>query len=352
MATTSWLARNLIVNAMLLALAACLGCHACSTCGTSPDGAVPRELTMVSLPPYVIEPPDILILDALNLVPKPPYRIGPLDSLLVQADIPAPKEPVSGIFTVEPEGTINLGTAYGSVSVAGLTLDQARIAIEQHLRKFVKNVTATVALAQTRLMEQIRGEHLVYQDGTIDLGTYGTVSVVGLTIAQAKTAIEKHLSQYLMDPNLSVSMGGFNSKTYYVIFDGAGYGQTIYRLPITGKETVLDAVAQLNGLPPYASLDKIRLVRPSPSSLCCDQVLPVDWNGITKRGETATNYQVLPGDRIYVGPDNLMRTTNWIAKFVAPIEQVLGVTLLGSETVHSVRNGGTNNGTGNGVGGF
>ena len=30
------------------------------------------------------------------------------------------------------------------------------------------------------------------------------------------------------------------------------------------------------------------------------QTLSVDWQAITQRGETATNYQILPGDRVYV----------------------------------------------------
>ena len=40
---------------------------------------VPRERDMVSLPPYVIEPPDILLIDALRIIPKEPFQIQPLD---------------------------------------------------------------------------------------------------------------------------------------------------------------------------------------------------------------------------------------------------------------------------------
>src|SRR5207253_8950967 len=45
---------------------------------------MPKEMEKVTLPPYVIEPPDILLIDALSVVPKPPYHIAPLDSLLIQ----------------------------------------------------------------------------------------------------------------------------------------------------------------------------------------------------------------------------------------------------------------------------
>ena len=38
----------------------------------------------------------------------------------------------------------------------------------------------------------------------------------------------------------------YNSKYYYVITEGAGQGDGVL-VPITGNETVLDAIAQTNG---------------------------------------------------------------------------------------------------------
>src|SRR5262245_31259586 len=49
------------------------------------DPSLPHELQMMSLPPYVIEPPDILLIDVLRTLPKPPYRIEPGDALMIQA---------------------------------------------------------------------------------------------------------------------------------------------------------------------------------------------------------------------------------------------------------------------------
>ena len=43
-------------------------------------------------------------------------------------------------------------------------------------------------------------------------------------------------------------MFAYNSKVYYVITEGAGAGDLVARLPITGNETVLDAISQINGL--------------------------------------------------------------------------------------------------------
>src|SRR3989442_666254 len=42
---------------------------------------------------------------------------------------------ISGTFTVEPEGTVNLGPLYGRVKVVGLTVDEARKAVDTQLKK-------------------------------------------------------------------------------------------------------------------------------------------------------------------------------------------------------------------------
>src|SRR5262249_37944178 len=132
-------------------------------------GDIPREITMVSHPPYTIAPPDFLTIDAVRLVPRPPYRIEALEGLLLQAAKPLPGEPISGPYVVTPEGTINLGFSYGSVRVQGLTLDQVQAAIRKHLGQVLTQPDVVVSLAQIRGMQQVRGTHLVRPDGTVSL---------------------------------------------------------------------------------------------------------------------------------------------------------------------------------------
>jgi polysaccharide export outer membrane protein len=230
-------------------------------CGGNGDG-VPRELSMASLPPYILDPPDVLIVESPQ---------GLRD------------QPIRGQHLIRPDGTISLGI-YGSAHVAGLTLDQARIAIAQIFALRIKDF-------------DIR--------------------------------------------NLSVDVLSYNSKVYYVITDGGGYGEQVYRVPVTGSETVLDAISQINGLPPVASKRKIWVARRTPGDGNPIQVLPVDWKGITQEGVSATNYQVLPGDRIYVKADCLMRIDAALAKFLSPIQRILGTTLLGGATVNTIASGGS-----------
>jgi polysaccharide export outer membrane protein len=324
-------------------------------CQTMPDRFgypicpdAPRELQKVAQPTYRVEPPDILLIDAIRVVPLPPYRINPLDSLLIQVTKSLPAEVIlPAIYPVSPEGTVTLGSYYGSVSVADLTIEEAQAAVQNQLRKVVEDTKVSVSLASSRAGQQIRGEHLIRPDGTVSLGLYGSVFVAGLTLEETRAAVEGHLARYLYRPEVSVDVAAYNSKVYYVISDGAGFGEAVTRLPSTGGETVLDALAQVGGLTAVASRGRIWVSRPAPPGCGPDQILPVDWRGITTRGRTATNYQVLPGDRVYVMAQPIIAADTYLGRLVAPVERLFGIVLLGSETVRSV---GPQNGTGTGTG--
>ena len=54
-----------------------------ANCPGDPARMPAKELAKITLPPYVIEPPDILLIDALRVVPKPPFRIQSFDTLQV-----------------------------------------------------------------------------------------------------------------------------------------------------------------------------------------------------------------------------------------------------------------------------
>jgi polysaccharide export outer membrane protein len=185
-------------------------------------------------------------------------------------------------------------------------------------------------------MQQIQGDHLVRMDGTIGLGLYGGVFVAGMTIEQARRAIESHLSQFLQDPEISLDVYAYNSKWYYVILDRAGLGQTVYRLPITGRDTVLDAVSQVFGTGIVSSNRHFWLARPNGRDPNDMQIFPINWVALTQGGSPGTNYQLLPGDRVFVKANPFINLNNRLNQFFSPMERVLGFTLLGAATVSSV----------------
>jgi len=146
--------------------------------------------------------------------------------------------------------------------------------------------------------------------------------------------LNKYLSQYFDSPDAAVEVRQFNSKVFYVITEGGGIGDNIRRVPITGNDTVMDALSSVNGLSQVSSTT-IWVARPAPGGFGCEQILPVDYAAITKGASSATNYQIMPGDRVFVESDGMIAANTWLEKMTAPIERLLGIASLGTSSARS-----------------
>ena len=280
--------------AWLLALAVAMACG-CQTVRTPEEkiakSNLPREFTKVSMPDYVVEPPDLLIVEVLEALPG---------------------RPISGERLVRPDGKISLGF-YGDLYVAGLTTDEIKEKIVLHLRKYLPD------------------------------------EVLGLSEFDPKDVKAKEIPPR-DSPRVFVDVTAYNSKFYYVQGDVAAPG----RLPITGNETVLDAINFAGGLIPTAAPNNIRLVRPAPPGACCEQILPINLAAIVNSGDPTTNYQIMPGDRIMVFRDPIIRGTIFIDRLAAPFQTVINTMLQYSFVSRSIRSLGVplfGNGTGAGAAG-
>jgi polysaccharide biosynthesis/export protein len=325
------------VATLVLALASsgCALAPAAPQAMPEPSVPVARELEKVALPRYLIEPPDILLIDALRVVPKDPFRIEPLDILYVDVEGTFPDAAIRGPYPVEPGGSVDLGSLYGKVRVVGLSLEEATDAVTRHLERVLRAPQVSVTLYQSSGQQQIQGNHLVGPDGTVNLGVYGNVYIAGMTIPQATEAIKEHLAQFLEETLISVDVLAYNSKVFYVITQGAGLGDNMVRFPVTGNETVLDAVAQVNGLSPRSSKN-IWVARPS-AETGCFQILPVKWNDVVRGAKAGTNYQLMPGDRVFIEQDHMLSIEGAFAKVIAPFQKVFEFTLLGSNTIQTIQ---------------
>jgi protein involved in polysaccharide export with SLBB domain len=150
----------------------------------------------------------------------------------------------------------------------------------------------------------------VLSDGTINLGKFGLLQVAGRTVPEIEAMTRDALKAQGKDPGfITVRLGGKQSRVFYVIGAVASPGA----LPLQGRETVLDAIIQAGGLTRAASHDNIVLSRPTRPE-CPRIVLPVCWNNIVQLGDTATNYQIAPGDRIYVPSRRLLEMVPFMEK--------------------------------------
>jgi polysaccharide export outer membrane protein len=329
----------------IVLLGVALGCFVAAAQGqdgtkkTEPGATgTPRELAMQPLALYRINPPDVLSIEMLKMVPPQPYHVAIYDVLQIRCADALPEQPINDFFIVADDGSVHLGPAYGTVKVVGLTVDESQKAVAKKLKETLKRADVSVELAKTIGTQPVSGEYLVASDGRINLRKYGAILVSGKTIDEAREAIEKHLAKFFVLPEVSVDVKGYNSQTYYVITDGAGMGDNVRRLPITGHETVLDAVATIGGLSQLSG-KKMWIARPSAKNAEKGTVLPIDYAAITQRGATATNYQIMPGDRLFIEGDPLITANNNLSRKTAPIERSLGLISLKNATFRQTPDG-------------
>ncbi|HEX8200557.1 MAG TPA: polysaccharide biosynthesis/export family protein [Isosphaeraceae bacterium] len=234
---------------------------------------VPRELTKTSLPAYTVEPPDLIRVEVLEALPG---------------------RPISGERLVRPDGTISLDF-YGDIYVAGLTTAEVKEKVIIHMRNFLSDASL----------------------GLVEEDENGQVQAVPPARSD----------------RVFVDVSSYNSKAYYVQGDVAQPG----RLPITGNETVLDAINFAGGLLPTAATQDIRLVRPAPPGACCQQVLPVNFAAIVNAGDTTTNYQLLPGDRVVIYRDPVERAGDLLTRLSRPFQTVLNALQSYSFAARSIK---------------
>jgi len=140
------------------------------------------------------------------------------------------------------------------------------------------------------------GDQPVLPDGSIHLGKFGRLVVAGLTLEQVEAVVRGQIATVARDAGpLSVRIVSRQSKVFYVLGEVNAPGA----YPLSGRETVLDAILIAGGLTRQACARKIILSRPTHPDEC-RIVLPVCYPHIVQLGDTTTNYQVHAGDRIFV----------------------------------------------------
>jgi polysaccharide biosynthesis/export protein len=150
---------------------------------------------------------------------------------------------------------------------------------------------------------RLPSDQTVLADGTIDLGKYGRLYVAGKSVPEIEAAVQAAVKKVEDDEEvgfIDVRLVNRQSKAFYVL----GEVTTPGKFQLVGNETVLDGILTAGGMTDRSSWRDVILVRPIGDGT--GWVLKVDIGAVIRLGEAATNYQLCPGDRIYVGSRHLL----------------------------------------------
>ena len=138
----------------------------------------------------------------------------------------------------------------------------------------------------------ISGTLPVRPDGMISLALVGDIQAAGQTPMELSNVITVRLSKFIINPSVTVSVLGVNSKHIYLIGEIGKPGEE----PLTPGLTMLQAIASAGGLTPYANSRHVYILRGAAGK---QQKINFDYKKAIKDGNLQ-GVALLAGDTIVV----------------------------------------------------
>jgi polysaccharide export outer membrane protein len=133
---------------------------------------------------------------------------------------------------------------------------------------------------------------VVRPDGKISMPLLQDVVAEGLTASQLAATIQKSLSAFIVNPEVSVIVLQVNAPKFYMI----GYVARPGTYPLRGDTSVLQALALAGGLTQFASPRSIKLIRATRGK---QEVRKINYYNLIDDGGEG-NYLLKAGDTIVV----------------------------------------------------
>jgi polysaccharide export outer membrane protein len=164
----------------------------------------------------------------------------------------------------------------------------------------------------------IRREALVRPDGFISFELIGDVQVEGRSVEEIREEITTRISRYVVRPDVTVSLQESRSRRIYVLGEVKREGA----YPLVGRVTAIDALAQSMGPQLLAATNRAMLVRFTGETR---EVYPIRFEDIIEKGDPRTNYELMPGDIVYIPPGISAQIGYAIQVIFFPLQQILGL---------------------------
>ena len=238
---------------------------------------MPTESTKAPLDVYIIEIGDTILLEATNF----------------DATVQLPGDQV-----VKPDGYISLGEC-GRLMVMNKTIEQVQVEsqllVDQHTRRKLE-ITFEVKRRQ-RQAERERERVKNLKTGGVD---DEKVAADDLELGaqeedEQRLVLDRAISNALIKNKVNSRLVNWDSKRIYVLGEVNSPGSFVF----LGNETILDAILEAGGLNTNANQHQIIISRPSDCN-SCRTVMQVCYDQVVQLGDTSTNYQLQPGDRVFV----------------------------------------------------
>ncbi len=194
--------------------------------------------------------------------------------------------------TINREGNVVVPLV-GTVSLQGLTLEEAQAKIRAGLNRFVVEPSVTLALAAQR--PPLNFQSQVDIEGNITVPRLGKVSVKGLTLEEAQEKIRLGLERIQVDPVVTISL--FSARPVQVNIAGEITRPGVYPLA-SQTARILDVLRIAGGSTQTADLRQVQVRRKLIDGSVISQ--NIDLYTPLLNGGTFTSLRLQDGDSIII----------------------------------------------------
>ena len=229
----------------------------------------PRELTNEPLANYLIGIGDSILIETVNF----------------DATIRLPGDQI-----VRPDGSISLGQ-FGTLSVFNKNIEQVQAEAQERI--------------DSQLESRLRAEYEAEsqsQNGEIanepenDSNSEPSALPIEKTVKDEQLRLlERRVVDATRKNQVSARLINWESKKIYVLGEVNSPGAFQYN----GHQNVLDGIIEAGGLTSRANHHEIIVARPTDCD-SCRVVMKICYDQIVQLGDSSTNYQLQPGDRVFV----------------------------------------------------
>lgn len=157
-------------------------------------------------------------------------------------------------------------------------------------------------------------EVVVRPDGKVSFPLIGDVQASGLTIAQLDEELTKSLSEYIRHPDVSIMVRKLGGKKIIVLGEVGAAGVR----SVTGKKTILEAIALSGGFSPHAVTSSVVLIR---GGFTKPKGLRLNLERAISKADMSQNIALEPEDIIYVPKKFIANVNYFVTQIIGPIAQ-------------------------------
>ena len=287
-----------MLAALLSLLAGTTGCRTLASLGVPVGGAQHKILDSAK---EISQAPDRSI-QAPTESTKAPLQVFPIeigDTILIETTNFDATVQLPGDQIVKPDGYVSLGEC-GRLMVMNKTIEQiqaeAQLLVDDHVRQELEVAFEVKRRQRQDQRERERLKNAKLESDSDELDTDLADLDLDAEIDQEQLlALQRSVSEAILTNKVSARIVNWDSKRIYVLGEVNSPGSFVY----LGSETVLDAILEAGGLAANANQHQIIVSRPSNCN-DCRTVMQVCYDQLVQLGDTSTNYQLRPGDRVFV----------------------------------------------------